>query len=138
MISLPPSLKQKKKGHGGGAINLKINRTYLERMGAGEPAPVFPPLFQQNKEQGGKGHPPRAHGIGHKHWHMHRHRDDGKPPHSSSTKEKGHKGVATKLDCTDICMGAGIRGGKPATLFKQKKKKEQDGVPTNPERTGTA
>ena len=64
MISLPPSLKQKKKGHGGGAINLKINRTNLERMGAGKPAPLFSPSSSKIKNKGGKATHPERTGLG--------------------------------------------------------------------------
>ena len=50
----PPVLKAKIKRHGGVATNLKINRTNLERMGAGKPAPLFPPSSSKIKNKEGK------------------------------------------------------------------------------------
>ena len=40
--------------------------------------------------------------------------------------------MATNLERTDIVLGMGIEGGKPASLLKTDKKKGQVGVATSP------
>ena len=66
---------------------------------------------------------------------------DGKPAPPFKQEERGQKGVSTghhpRVRGHWDGHGHGQRGmGKPATLLRQEKKKKQEGMTTNPERTG--